>query len=210
MFLPLLLKEGFSCLIVGGGQIAARKAAVLLEMPCAITVIAPQIADQIYRDVRTGSVRWIEREYGLGDCSGFQLVIAATPVREVNRTVSDEAKKLCIPVNVVDDPSLSTIIFPAVWRDKSLVIAVSTEGVAPFMASKIRTRLAAYAQELGEWIEIAGSFRAVVRKEIKDPGEKEKLYELFPDQKPCECDNPPEEGLLSDWLSWLDKIKQSD
>jgi uroporphyrin-III C-methyltransferase/precorrin-2 dehydrogenase/sirohydrochlorin ferrochelatase len=210
MFLPLLLKDGFSCLIVGGGQVGARKAAVLLEMPCAITVIAPQIADQFYRDVRTGSVRWIEREYSMGDCSGFQLVIAATPVREVNRTVSDEAKKLCIPVNVVDDPSLSTIIFPAVWRDKSLVIAVSTEGVAPFMASKIRTRLAAYAQELGEWVEIAGNFRAVVRQEIKDPGEKEKLYELFPDKKPCKCDNPPEEGRLSDWLAWLDKINRSN
>jgi siroheme synthase-like protein len=210
MFLPLLLKDGFSCLIVGGGQVAARKAAVLLEMPCAITVIAPQIADQIYREVRTGSVRCIEREYRLGDCSGFELVIAATPVREVNRTVSDEAKKLCIPINVVDDPSLSTIIFPAVWREKSLVIAVSTEGVAPFMASKIRTRLAAYARELGEWVEIAGKFRTVVRKEIQAPVEKEKLYELFPDQRPHKCDDPPAEGRLNDWLSWLEKISRSN
>jgi uroporphyrin-III C-methyltransferase / precorrin-2 dehydrogenase / sirohydrochlorin ferrochelatase len=211
MFLPLLFKDGFSCLIVGGGQVAARKVTVLRELPCIITMIAPQIADQIHQEVRTGSVRWIEREYSLGDCNGFQLVIAATPVREVNRTVSDEAKKLCIPVNVVDDPSLSTVIFPAVWRDKSLVIAVSTEGVAPFMASKIRTRLAAHAHELGDWVEIAGRFRSIVRKEIKDPGEKEKFYELFPDQRPPgKCDDPPENGRLNDWLSWLDKINRSN
>jgi siroheme synthase-like protein len=210
MFLPLLLKEGFSCLMVGGGQVAARKAAVLLEMPCAITIIAPQIADQICRVVQAGTVRWVEREYRLGDCSGFQLIIAATPVRAVNRSVSDEAKKLCIPVNVVDDPSLSTIIFPAVWREKSLVFAVSTEGVAPFMASKIRTRLAANTHELGAWVEIAGRFRAVVRKEIKDPGEKEELFKMFPDQRPRTCDNPPEEGRLSDWLIWLEKITRSE
>ncbi len=197
--------------MVGGGQVAARKLKVLMELPCSISIVAPQITDSIYQEVRTGSVHWFEREFKAGDCGGFQLIIAATPVREVNRIVSGEAKTLGIPVNVVDDPSLSTVIFPAVLRDKSLVIAVSTEGVAPFMASKIRTRLAAYTNHLGDWVEIAGRFRALVRKEIKDPEEKGKLYQLFPDQRPPgEYDDPPQEERLNDWLSWLDKINRPD
>jgi uroporphyrin-III C-methyltransferase / precorrin-2 dehydrogenase / sirohydrochlorin ferrochelatase len=196
---------------VGGGQVAARKMEVLLELPCAITIVAPQIAGRIDREVKTGSIRWMEREYILGDCNGFQLVIAATQVRETNRSVSDEAKRLGIPVNVVDDPALSTVIFPAVWRDKSLVIAVSTEGVAPFMASKIRTRLAFFVRQMGDWIEIAGKYRAVVRKEISDADDRKGFYNLFPyEGPPGEYDRPPEDGRLSDWLSWLENIHRKD
>lgn len=209
MYLPMLFKDGFACLIVGGGQVAARKMEVLLDLPCDITVVAPQVAGSIGLQAQTGKVRWLEREYGSGDCCGFQLVIAATPFREVNRSVFEEAKRLGIPVNVVDDPALSTVIFPAVWRDKSLVISVSTEGVAPFMASKIRTRLAAGVQHLGDWIEVAGKFRAAVRKEIGDPGERKKLYQRFPDFQPCRRTAPPESGSLQDWISWLESIRGS-
>jgi uroporphyrin-III C-methyltransferase / precorrin-2 dehydrogenase / sirohydrochlorin ferrochelatase len=212
MYFPLLFKDGFSCLIVGGGNVAARKIEVLQELPCEITVVAPLIAEPIEQKVRAGSVRWIEREYGSGDCNGFQLIIAATPVREINRSISDEAKGFGIPVNVVDDPALSTVIFPAVWRDKSLVVAVSTEGIAPFMASRIRTRLAASIQSMGNWIEIAGRFRAAVRKEIQDADERGKYYRLFPDSgPPGDFDSPSSVAPLRDWLSWINRIdKQRD
>jgi len=112
MYLPLLLKGSFSSLIVGGGQVATRKMEILLSVPAEITVLAPRITDPIDRNVRSGSIRWIQRAYASGDCQGFQLAIAATPFREVNRQISDEARKLGIPVNVLDDPALSTFIFP--------------------------------------------------------------------------------------------------
>jgi uroporphyrin-III C-methyltransferase/precorrin-2 dehydrogenase/sirohydrochlorin ferrochelatase len=210
MFLPLLLKDGFSCLIAGGGQVAARKVKVLTEMPCSISIIAPQIEDSVYQKIQSGSIRWIQREFQAGDCRGFQLVIAATPKREVNRAVSDEAQAFGIPVNVVDDPSLSTVIFPAMSREKSLVIAVSTEGIAPFMASRIRTQLAACTSGLGEWVEVAGNFRAVVREEIIDPQKREELYRLFSEQTPPgRYERPSEKATLHDWLVWLDKLKKN-
>jgi siroheme synthase-like protein len=209
MYLPLLFEDNFSSLIVGGGQVATRKMETLLQVPSRITIVAPRIADRIDRNVQGGSIRWIPREYALGDCRGFQLVIAATPVKEVNRKVSDEARELGIPVNVVDDPALSTVIFPAIWRDKSLLVAVSTEGVAPFMASEIRNRLACHAEGMGYWVEIAGRFRDVVRNEVRDPGEREKLYKRFVDAgQPKEDDCPPASGKLSDWLRWIDNIKR--
>jgi uroporphyrin-III C-methyltransferase / precorrin-2 dehydrogenase / sirohydrochlorin ferrochelatase len=209
MYLPLLLKDGFSCLVIGGGRVAARKMGILQEMSCKLTVIAPSIAESIEKRVQEGSVRWIQREYVSGDCRNFQLIIAATPSREVNRDISEEARQLGIPVNVVDDPALSTVIFPAVWRDKSFVLAVSTEGVAPFMASRVRTRLAKSMPSIGDWIEIAGKFRAAVRKEIQHSDEREKYYSIFPDSGPVgDSESPSPDAQLSDWLSWLELLKR--
>lgn len=83
MYLPLFLKSDFSCLTIGGGQVATRKLEVLLDVSCKITVIAPQITEVIDRKVRAGAMKWLDREYRSGDCRGFELVIAATPVRDV-------------------------------------------------------------------------------------------------------------------------------
>ena len=211
MHLPLLFKSGFSCLIVGGGEVAARKLEALLSLPCNITLIAPHVTEPIRRKIRAGDINWFSREYQSGDCKGFELAIAATPVREVNRSISDEARRLCIPVSVVDDPALSSVIFPAVWRDKSLVVAVSTEGTAPFMAAAIRDRLAESAREMGRWVEIAGIFRDIVRNEIMDADERGKLYTRFlaAGQPDLSC-TPPESRCLADWLSWLDQIQKKN
>jgi siroheme synthase-like protein len=207
MYFPLLFKDAFSSLIVGGGQVATRKVDTLLQIRCGITIIAPQISELIDRNIQARSIHWIQREYAMGDCKGFQLVIAATPVREINRRVSEEARELGIPVNVVDDPALSTFIFPAIWRHKSLLLAVSTEGVAPFLAAEIRNRLAGSAQGMGSWVEIAGKFREIVRNEIKSATEREKLYRRFIDAgPPGEDQSPPDSGRLSDWLTWISSL----
>jgi siroheme synthase-like protein len=209
MYFPLLIKDNFSTLVVGGGKVAARKIESLLQIRCRITIIAPQIANLIDRNVQNGSIRWIQREYAPGDCKGFQLVIAATPIREINYKVSEEAREMGILVNVVDDPVLSTFIFPAVWRYRSLLVAVSTEGMAPFMAAEIRDRLASHAQGMGSWLEIAGDFREIVRNEVKNPKEREKFYRRFADAgPPSEDQPPPESGHLSDWLVWIDSIRK--
>jgi siroheme synthase-like protein len=207
MYLPILFKEGLRCLIVGGGQVASRKIKALLKIPCDITVVAPRMCDPAAKAVRENSIRWLEREYRRGDCRGFQLIVAATPFKEVNRQVFEEARELGIPINVVDDPALSTVIFPAIWRDQSLLVAVSTGGVAPFMAAEIRTWLARRAKGMGRWVELGGRFRETVRREIKDIGERESLYRSFLDAgQPGDRETPPNSTQLSDWLSWLDGI----
>jgi uroporphyrin-III C-methyltransferase/precorrin-2 dehydrogenase/sirohydrochlorin ferrochelatase len=209
MYLPLLFKEGLRCLIVGGGEVASRKVELLLEIPCDITIVAPQISELVDEKVRKGSVRWLEREYVSGDCDGFQLIVAATPVREVNRLIFEEAGKLGIPVNVVDDPMLSTVIFPAVWRDQSLSVAVSTGGAAPFLAAEIRTLLGGSAQGMGRWTKLAGQFRDIVRKEIPDMEERKRLYRKFLDAgPPDESETPPGSTRLSDWLTWLEDLRR--
>jgi uroporphyrin-III C-methyltransferase / precorrin-2 dehydrogenase / sirohydrochlorin ferrochelatase len=206
MNLPLVFKtENLRVLIVGGGDVAAHKMEILRSLGCELTVIAPQVKDSI----RAGAVRWIEREYQAGDCRGFQLIIAATNRRELNRAVSDEAKALGVPVNVVDDPQLCTVIFPAVWRQGPLTVAVSTEGVAPFMAAAVRDRLAGQAGQLARWVELAGRFRAAVRAEVSDWDERKLLYrEFMRAVKPDEALAAPAGTRLRDWMEWLNRAEE--
>ena len=141
----------------------------------------------------------------------------STTISQAFKTFMTEApgharayKELGIPINVVDDPELSTVIFPAVWREKSLLLAVSTEGIAPFMAAEIRTQMAHHARGMGRWVEIAGAFREIVRREIKDMDERQRLYKQFVDSgQPTEESIPPSgNARLSDWLLWLDGIRK--
>jgi len=208
MFLPLVFKSsGLRCLIVGGGEVACRKLELLCGMECAVTVISPQIHDGISRRVENRAVEWIAREYQSGDCRGFQLVVAATGLSAVNRMISEEARTLGIPVNVVDDPELCTAIFPAVWRQGPLTIAVSTEGVAPYMAAEVRDHLAAQGPQLARWVETAARFRSAVRSELSDWNEKNALYRRFVEAvRPDEPVEPPSSTTLSDWTAWLDQL----
>lgn len=210
MFLPLFFKSGLSCLVVGGGQVASHKIRILLEAQCRVTVVAPQLSGSAADALQTQSIRWVEREYAPGDCAEYHLVIAATPSGDVNRRVSEEAKKRGIPVNVVDDPELSTVIFPAIWRERSLAVAVSTGGAAPFMAAEIRTRIARYALGLGHWVEAGRRFRQAVRNEISKTADKNALYRRFLDAGPPEPEQNPPDGLnLAGWLNWLDGRRNS-
>ena len=209
MLLPLYFKTAnLNCLIVGGGEIASHKITILNGLSCSLTVIAPRINDAVRYWVESNRLRWLAREYRPGDCRGFQLVIAATQDRATNRAVSVEARTLGIPVNVVDDPELCTVVFPAIWRDESLTVAVSTGGRAPFMAAAIRDRLQKSSEPMGAWVEIAAKFRDAVRREVDDPNERNHFYQRFLEVGPrTQSADIPDSGLLSDWLIWLEGLK---
>ncbi len=208
MYLPLAFKGvGMRCLIIGGGEVALRKLEFLAAAGCEVTVIAPRIHNEIQSAVTAQGVQWIAREFAPGDCSGYQLVIAATERREINLTIFEEAAALCIPINVVDDPELCTVIFPAVWRQGPLTISVNTEGTAPFMAAAVRDRLSSQGSSLSRWVETAARFRAAVRSEISDWKEKNSLYRRFAESiRPGDPPNPPESTELRCWLVWLETL----
>jgi uroporphyrin-III C-methyltransferase/precorrin-2 dehydrogenase/sirohydrochlorin ferrochelatase len=179
-------------------------------LDCQVTVVAPSVHDSIRFIVGAGSAQWLARNYRRGDCRGFQLVIAATEQFTVNQAVSEEARNLGVPVNVVDDPELCTVLFPAIWQKGPLTVAVSTEGVAPFMAAAVRNRVADQAAYLPEWVEAAGRFRSVVRSSIRDAGERGRFYGLFldalcPEQPP----DLPAVASLEEWVARLERIRDS-
>jgi uroporphyrin-III C-methyltransferase/precorrin-2 dehydrogenase/sirohydrochlorin ferrochelatase len=141
--LPVFLQlQGAAVAVVGGGRVAARKTSLLLECGASVTVIAPHLEEELLECAAAGRVRHLSGAFAAGHLEGASLAIAATGRREVNTEVSSAARARRIPVNVVDDPGLSTFIFPAIIDRSPVVVAVGTGGGAPVLARLVR-----------EWIE---------------------------------------------------------
>ncbi len=131
------------CVVIGGGAVATRKAAALVEAGARPVVIGPELTPELEGMAAAGQVEALRRPYRPGDLAGAALAIAATDDRAVNVAVSEEAQGRGIPVNVVDDPDLCTFIFPAVLRRGELVVAVSTGGGSPALGRHVREVLEA-------------------------------------------------------------------
>ncbi len=153
--------EGKPCLIVGGGNVAARKCRGLLAFGADVTVIAKKVgltADLHNTDKVTGHERastrlhMTERSFRERDVTEkeWTLVIAATDDREVNSRVARLCHERNIPVNVADCQSECTFFFPAYCKEGNIAVGITTSGKSPGMASALRKRLEAV---LPEWIE---------------------------------------------------------
>ncbi len=141
-YLPIFLDVAARrCLVIGGGEVAARKVASLLEAGADVEVISPSLVEALAQLAREGRIRHLNRAYVPGDMAGATLVYAATDDAELDQRLYAEARGRGIPINVVDVPSLCTFIMPAVLTRGSLKIAVSTTGASPAMAKRIVARL---------------------------------------------------------------------
>ena len=130
-----------SCVIVGGGQIAEGKIAALLESGARIRMISPEVTDEIQDMADSGAVRLEKREYRDGDLEGAFIAIAATDDPALNERISREAAARNVPLNVVDVTHLCTFIAPAVVRRGEVTVAISTAGLSPALARKLRVEL---------------------------------------------------------------------
>lgn len=164
-FFPIFLKlQEAPCLVVGGGEVALRKVRLLQAAGARLTVVAPQLAPELAGMADAGALTWREGVFEADMAAGQRLVVAATNQREVNRAVSDAAQALGIPVNVVDDPELSTYITPAIVDRSPLVIAVSTGGGVPVLARLVRARLESLIPAgFGQLARFAAGFRDRVK-----------------------------------------------
>jgi siroheme synthase-like protein len=126
--------RGRDCLVVGGGRVATEKVQGLLDCDAQVTVIAPQIDDELWRLPVSKLLRAFEPE----DAADRFLVIAATNDRSVNIEVAS-VSRLC---NVADDPELCSFILPAIVRHDPIVVGVSTGGASPALAQRIRDDIA--------------------------------------------------------------------
>ena len=158
--------SGRKCVVVGGGQVALRKAKALLEHGADVEVISPDLCPELVQLAGSGEIRVLAREYQPGDLKKAFVAIAATDDTEVNQRVVTEARNGAVLVNVVDDAENSDFIVPSYLRRGEVTIAVSTSGRSPALARKIRTRL---EKELGDeyasLIHLIGEVRAEVKRE---------------------------------------------
>ncbi len=151
-----LVVAGKRCVVVGGGPVAARKAAALSEAGADVLVVAPVICDEI----RALPVERAERPYSRGDLDGAWLAIAATDDTEVNRQVSADGHAARVWVNAADDPEACAFTLPAVLRRGPVSVSVSTGGHSPALAGWLRDQVAdLLGPEIGRLAELLSEAR---------------------------------------------------
>lgn len=139
---PILVEgSAVDVLVVGGGTVASRKAAVLIDAGARVRVVAPEVSDALRALASAGRVRLIERRYERGDIGDAHLVVAATDDRAVNAAVTADAHAAARLVNVADAPADGSFATMATHRSGALVFGVSAGGV-PGAAARIRDALA--------------------------------------------------------------------
>lgn len=163
--------------VVGGGPVAARKCAALLDAGARVTVIAPNLDASLKGIAETGKLRHVGREYVQGDLEGAFLVFAATDDPGVNCAVAREASDRAILADVTDEPGLGSFTLPAVMRQGNLQIAVSSGGKSPALACLIRDRLAEmFGPEYAVTLELLGNLRT---KLLTDKGNSAYNKQIF-------------------------------
>ncbi|MCM1283407.1 MAG: bifunctional precorrin-2 dehydrogenase/sirohydrochlorin ferrochelatase [Muribaculaceae bacterium] len=166
--------EGKRALVVGGGEVALRKASVLLDFGACPVVVAAELLPQL-REL--SGVHCVQREFEEKDLADCVLVVAATNDPQKNHAVAELAKARGIPVNAVDQPGDCSFIFPSYIKRNNLVGAFSSGGKSPAMAKHLRRELAGILTEkLGEQNEYLGSIRERVRAEV-EPERRALVYE---------------------------------
>jgi uroporphyrin-III C-methyltransferase/precorrin-2 dehydrogenase/sirohydrochlorin ferrochelatase len=171
--------RGQPCLIVGGGEVAARKARDLLAAGAKLTVNAPEfsVAVQSLAD-GTPDVRLAQGPFDPALVGEHLLVVAATSDRFVNAAVASAAgaaQRLC---NVVDDGAASTFIVPGIVDRSPLVVAISSGGCSPVLSRLLRQKLEReLPSRLGHLAHWAGRWRETVRKRLTEPGLRRRFWE---------------------------------
>ncbi|MCR3958907.1 siroheme synthase CysG [Aeromonas veronii] len=178
-YLPIFCRlDNKPVLLVGGGEVAERKARLLLDAGAQLTVVAPELDPELAELAANGSIEWLAGEFVPKQLAGKWLVVAATDRREVNALVYQSANQARIFANVVDDPKRSSFIMPSIIDRSPLMVAISSGGKAPVLARLLREKLEALLpQHLGAVAAFAGSLRERVKARFASMGERRRFWE---------------------------------
>src|SRR5687768_15231857 len=182
-FLPIFLNiRSRNCIVVGGGEVAARKIALLENAGARITIVSPTLCAELRELVRESPQQhgliWKEEGFRPDHLDDAILAIAATSDRAINQQVSEAARHHRIPVNVVDDPALCSFIMPSIVDRSPVLVAVSSGGASPVLTRLLRARLetmipAAY----GRLAVLAADFRQRVKLRLSQPEKRRRFWE---------------------------------
>jgi precorrin-2 dehydrogenase/sirohydrochlorin ferrochelatase len=152
--------EGKGAVVIGGGEVAARKVQDLLAARAAVTVITPRACSSIVALAEEKRIQARFKPYTKGDLAGAFVAVAATDDEEINVRVAHDAAAMNVLVNVVDRPTLCTFTVPATMCRGDLTFAVATEGRCPALAGILREELETrYGPEYAELVGLFGELR---------------------------------------------------
>jgi len=135
--------------IIGGGEVAARKVSDLLEAGAFVKVVSPDFNDEIQnaQKIYTDKLVLLKRKYEKNDLEGAYIVFSATNDSIVNTEVFREAEERGILINAVDDPPNCSFYVPSFVRRGDLLFALSTAGASPAMAARLRREIEKHIPE---------------------------------------------------------------
>jgi uroporphyrin-III C-methyltransferase / precorrin-2 dehydrogenase / sirohydrochlorin ferrochelatase len=205
--LPIFLNiKNRKCVVVGGGEVAFRKATLLLRAGADLHIVAPVLSDELRKLCVDRDCTIITREFEEADINDAILVVAATDDLETNERVSVIASKLNTPVNVVDQPDLCSFIMPSIVDRSPIVVAISSGGSSPILTRKLKelneTMIPGRIDKLAE---LLGSFRGRVKNEIADFSERIRFWENVLDSEIPELvyngQDDQARSALDNWLT---------
>jgi len=178
-YFPIFLDTtDLTCLVVGAGEVAARKVELLLKTSAHITVVAPWVCDTVQRFAKEDKIDLIVRPYIESDLNNKQMVFVATDNSTTNKQIHDQARQQKILVNVVDNTPLCQFITPSIVDRSPIIIAMSSGGVAPVLLRYLRQKLESVIPQkvslLGQFSE---KFRESVKKRFKSVTERRYFWE---------------------------------
>jgi uroporphyrin-III C-methyltransferase/precorrin-2 dehydrogenase/sirohydrochlorin ferrochelatase len=167
-------------LLVGGGEVAARKAALLASAGARVRIVAPALCAQLADLRERHGWEYLPTTFEPAHFDGVVLAIAATDHPEVNLAVSRAGAAARVFVNAVDDPAASSCLMPAIIDRSPVIIAVGSSGAAPTLARRVRAQLEALLPErLGALARQAGHWRAQVRAALPDVQARRRFWDAF-------------------------------
>jgi siroheme synthase-like protein len=172
---PIFLDlTGKRCLVVGEGPEMASKIRGLIEAGAEVVYVHPDASEGIAELARKGNIVWAAREFEASDLEGCFLVIARLEDNSEIFRLAEERGVLC---NAVDDPEHCRFIFGSVHRQGELTIAISTNGVAPALAVRLKERLQReIGPEYAVLLALLQQMRGEIRARIPDFARRRELW----------------------------------
>lgn len=166
------------CLVVGGGQVGARKVKTLNECGAVVTVVSPEVSPALMQLDAEKAIILKQRPYRSSDVEGMFLVIGATDDESLNRRINADAERRNLLCNIADRPEICNFILPAIVRRGDFVMAISTAGRSPAFAKHIRKHLEAqFGPEYGTLLDLMGAIRAKLLAGAHEPEVHKPLFE---------------------------------
>ena len=180
-YYPLFLDiTNKTCLVVGGGDVAERKVERLLACGAHVVVIAMTLTPALERMKKEGIIDQIHDDYDASYIHDAFLIIGATDRNEVNASISEDAKKAGVMINIVDDPEKCDFILPSLFQQGDLTVAISTGGKSPALAKKMREELEGiYGPEYRTLVNLLGALRGKIKRKGKSSDENKRLFEAL-------------------------------
>jgi siroheme synthase-like protein len=170
--------EDRSVVIIGGGNVCARKAETMMKYGARVTVVSPAFTDEIEQWARDSALQIRRKPYDASDLDGAHIVIASTDDQRVNEQVAADCRARRIPVNVVDVTPLCEFIVPAIIEKGSIQIAVSTGGKSPALARTLKEDLIrTIGPEYTEVNDVLGTLREAAKKVLPTDVDRKRFFD---------------------------------